>query len=489
MHVPKQILERRGAKVRRRRNLTLADILTFDASIRIPVSGTIPFAAEVKRIIETPLFQRLRGVRQLGPTHFVYPGALHTRFEHSLGTYALSLRYVEAMLRQKEFCRFAEHPVDMARVLIASALLHDIGHYPFSHLIEEIGPLPHLIPNKHEDRAQTLILDSEIGAILKRHWEIDPMIVCKTIRGVELKGGFAVMASALSGVLDLDKMDYLVRDSIHCGVTFGNALDSNRFLTGLRIDVDNECICLSTKAESYIPTLITIRNLMYNEVYWHKTVRASGAMIKTLIFRLNESNELDKRELEQLFTSQDDRVAFRLDQLAAESRQAHLRSLSSPFVFNGRGLFKMIYVFGTSVANGKPRAKRFFESILTRSQVSLAECLHKAEALETAIRRLLPKIKAGDILVEDTPVKSGHEAFDLQNIRLMNERSGRFVKASYDIGAADDLLDNTRRVFVFCDPRRSAYCNALTHGQWENIFHDALQEESKQAHPMKSKAN
>jgi len=465
--------QKRKSKYSAKRKLRLQDILNFNGSIRIPVSESVPLAEEVRMIIDTQGFQRLRGVRQLGPTHFIYPGAIHTRFEHSLGTYALSLRYVEALLAQEDFYNFSQNAADMSKLLIASALLHDIGHYPFSHLIEEIGPLPGVSLKRHEERAESLILNSEIRSVIEEHWKINPHDVCRAIKGSGLQDGFAVIDSALSGVLDLDKMDYLIRDSVHCGVNFGFALDIGRFLAGLRIDIKNSCICLNTKAESYIPTLITVRNLMYNEVYWHKTVRASGAMIKTLIYRLSELNVFKENELTQLLSSQDDRFAFRLSELAKTANKGRLSPLAAPFIFKGRGLFKMIYVFGMSVANGKPNAKRFFSDNLLRDQIPPSEYLMQAKSLETAIRAFRPKLEAGDILLESTPVKLGHETFDLENMRLLDERIGKFVKPSYDLGAADDLLDNSRRVFVFCHPDRADICRNLKKKEWEIIFHRA----------------
>lgn len=456
-------------------NLVLKDILNFDRTIRIPVSGSVPLAEEARLIIETPTFQRLRGVRQLGPTHFVYPGAIHTRFEHSLGTYALSLKYAEALLARKEIYDFPENAADMVKLLVASALLHDIGHYPFSHLFEEIGPLPGMILRKHEERAAQLIMDTEIQSILVNNWKISPLDVCNAIKGLGLKGGYAVMSSALSSVLDLDKLDYLIRDSVHCGVSFGLALDTGRFLTGLHIDKENACICLSTKSESHIPALMTVRNLMYNEVYWHKTVRACGAMLKTLIYYLSEFGILNKNELLQLFRSQDDSVAFRLYKLATKRKINHLCALAAPFIFKNRELFKMVYFLGMSFddANARPNAKSFFKSILDDHTASVAMCVQKAKSLEKAIRHFCQTIRPGDIIIEYTPVKPGHESFPLTNMRLLNERTGKYVTPSYAIEATDNQLANSRRIFVFCHPQRSNICSGINNQEWEKIFYEA----------------
>jgi len=452
------------------RRILLQGLLNFGGTIRIPVSESVPLASEVKLIIETATFQRLRGVRQLGPTHFVYPGAIHTRFEHSLGTYALSLKYVEALLARDEFYQFPQDPADMGRLLIASALLHDVGHYPFSHLIEEIGALPEITLLKHEERARELIFGSEIAAIIRNRWMLNPDDVCKVINGRGLSGGFAAVASALSGILDLDKMDYLVRDSVHCGVNFGLALDRCRFLAALHIDTANTCICLNTKGESYIPSLITVRNLMYNEVYWHKTVRAAGAMIKTLIYHLCELKLLSKLELDQLLLSEDDRVAFRLKELASKSGRDDLSALAAPFVFEGRKLFKQIYVFGMTVAQEKPQAAKFFGRMLGEKHTHVSQCLAYAKKIASALQEQGLRLRSGDVLIEDTPVKPGHETFEIQKMRLFDERLNDYVEPSYDLAAADQLLDNTRRVFIFCHPDRSDVFRAMTNKVWEAVF-------------------
>ncbi len=465
---------KRTSKHAIKKDLSLERILTFSGTLRIPVSGSVPVANEVLQIIETQEFQRLRGVRQLGPTYFVYPGAVHTRFEHSLGTYALSLKYAKVLLERDEFYEFAQSPADMVKLLIASALLHDIGHYPFSHLIEEIGQLPGINLKKHEDRADHLIMHTKIREILEKSWGINPRDVCKAIKGQGLPGGFAVMATALSGVLDLDKMDYLIRDSVHCGVNFGLALDIDRFLAGLHIDKANASICLSTKSESHIPTLITVRNLMYNEVYWHKTVRACGAMMKTLIFLLCKMKFLTPMQLKRLMLSQDDQVSHNIYQIIRTIKNPRLHSLLEPFLFRNRALFKMVYRFGVSVSHAKPNASTFFQSILNESHASIDTCLQKANNLEKAIRHVLPTIKQGDILLEYTPVKPGHETFAINSMKLLDERTKDFVVPSYDNEGADNLLDKSRRVFVFCHPNRSDLFKDLTISDWEHIFCEAV---------------
>src|SRR5437870_5575485 len=110
--------------------LTPTQFGQFDAKIRLPVSGSVLVTKEVRGIIDTPEFQRLRGIRQLGPAFFVFPGANHTRFEHSLGTYSLALRYLERLLGFATFQSACEPLDETVKLTVLAALLHDIGHYP-----------------------------------------------------------------------------------------------------------------------------------------------------------------------------------------------------------------------------------------------------------------------------------------------------------------------------------------------------------------------
>jgi serine/threonine protein kinase len=104
----------------------------FFSKVRIPVSGSVPLCREILEIIDTTDFQRLRGVRQLGPCHFVYPGANHTRFEHSIGAYYLALRYLEVLLKNPHFYEAVDEVEEAIKLVVLASLLHDIGHYPNS---------------------------------------------------------------------------------------------------------------------------------------------------------------------------------------------------------------------------------------------------------------------------------------------------------------------------------------------------------------------
>src|SRR3954468_20200296 len=188
--------------------------------IRDPLHNNIRLDPLARELIETPAFQRLRYVRQLGLAFLVYPGARHTRFEHALGTYHLAKRSL-ALLDESD--GLSGIPDDESGIVAAAALLHDLGHYPFSHALEEIGAL------HHEEVARSIIGGGEIGEILTRTLGNDaPSRIIALVRGQSR----SPLQRLISGSLDLDKLDYLRRDALMCGVPYGD-IDVDRLLNSL----------------------------------------------------------------------------------------------------------------------------------------------------------------------------------------------------------------------------------------------------------------
>jgi HD superfamily phosphohydrolase len=176
--------------------------------LRDPLWSSIRVDELTLRLIDTDTFQRLRYVRQLGLAYLVYPGATHTRFEHALGTYNLARRTLVLLGETGGAGADSEEHA----IVRAAALLHDVGHYPFSHALEEIGQL------HHEDVARPLITQGEVSAILSESLSRDaPRRVFELIRGTSS----SALQGLISGSLDLDKIEYLKRDAFMCGVPYG----------------------------------------------------------------------------------------------------------------------------------------------------------------------------------------------------------------------------------------------------------------------------
>ena len=247
--------------------------LTPETIVRDSLYDLIPLSAEAAAILSTPAFQRLEGIQQLGFVSRIWPGARHTRFEHSLGVMHLM---TEALVHLSN--RGAQIDDETARTGIAAALLHDIGHYPFSHAIEELGPPV----AKHEDVGRTLIQHGEIAAILHGRWQVDPGRVAWLVEpeGPPLASGDELVRGLLSGPLDVDKLDYLPRDARACHVPYGG-VDTARLLNSLRmIEVEGQRrIGIDEKGISPLHSLINARQEMFDNVYWHHTNRACMAML------------------------------------------------------------------------------------------------------------------------------------------------------------------------------------------------------------------
>ncbi|MFW6074843.1 MAG: HD domain-containing protein [Chloroflexota bacterium] len=247
--------------------------LTPETTIRDSLYDLVPLSAEAAAILSAPPFLRLDGVQQLGFVSRVWPGARHTRFEHSLGVMHLAREALVRLIHDGA-------PVSDrgARTAIAAALLHDIGHYPFSHAIEELGPPI----SPHEAVARHLILDDPLDAILRAQWEVDPIDVANLIdppgppRSIEER----LLRSLLSGALDVDKLDYLPRDARACAVPYGG-VDSTRLLDALTVieRTDGPAIAIRHKGISPLHSLINARQEMFDNVYWHHTNRACMAML------------------------------------------------------------------------------------------------------------------------------------------------------------------------------------------------------------------
>ncbi|HTJ23704.1 MAG TPA: HD domain-containing protein [Gemmatimonadaceae bacterium] len=256
--------------------------------VRDPLWNNIRLDPLAFELIDTPAFQRLRYVRQLGLAFLVYPGATHSRFEHALGTYHLARRTLVLFEEQEDFALVSRDECQLAR---AAALLHDIGHYPFSHALEEIGAM------KHEDVARPLICDGEVGEVLRRVLGRDaPERIVALIRGES----DSPLQGLISGSIDLDKLDYLRRDAFMCGVSYGE-IDVDRLINTLTIVRDPQSgaprIGMIEKGLSALESLLFARYQMYRNVYWHHAVRSATAMYKRLVADALDAGALDARTL------------------------------------------------------------------------------------------------------------------------------------------------------------------------------------------------
>jgi HD superfamily phosphohydrolase len=241
--------------------------------VRDPLWNNIRIDVHALGVVDSAPFQRLRYVRQLGHAYLVYPGATHSRFEHALGTFHLARRAVGLLRERGELEAIPETDVTLAAL---AALLHDIGHYPFSHALEEAG-LP-----SHESLARHHLQHPELHAALNRYGIPDAQD-----RLVELIGGTGTnpLRGLVSGSVDLDKIEYLTRDARMCGVPYGT-VDVDRLLHSITTvqDADGSIrIGVHEKGLSALESLLFAKYQMYRNVYWHHAVRSATAMFKRVV--------------------------------------------------------------------------------------------------------------------------------------------------------------------------------------------------------------
>jgi HD superfamily phosphohydrolase len=286
--------------------------------IRDPIHGFIPFKANDEtdaaawKLLQTADFQRLRRIKQLGVSEFVFPSATHSRFAHSIGVFHNARQLVRIIQREivpDDFDR------DRAKVAVLAALLHDIGHGPFSHAFEEARKTVHAeqvgqgssLPNlrKHEYYSATLITDAngEIASILAEA-NVDPMQVADLI---EADNPVDMYHAVVSSSFDADRLDYLMRDRYMTGTGAG-AIDLEWLLDNVRVsDIDvappesdaeeqvlQRSFCLSYKAREAAEDFLLARYRLYSNVYTHKTTRGIEQVLSALFRTL--ARELSARE-------------------------------------------------------------------------------------------------------------------------------------------------------------------------------------------------
>ena len=247
--------------------------------VRLPPGDTAPLTPRVRALLDTADMRRLARVSQLGLVGLVYPGAVHSRLEHSLGVYRLAIEFLR---RLKDDSRFttAVGPDD-ASAFIAAALVHDIGHWPFCHPIEDMGLAE--IP-RHESLVEGILTSGPVADVLDSSWGIPPQRIASLITGTAADPAGRILHSLLSGPIDVDKMDYLARDSLHAGVPYGRNFDQPRLLASLCLDERGEALAITDKGRTAAELMVFARYVMFSEVYWHHAVRSATAMLQRAVW-------------------------------------------------------------------------------------------------------------------------------------------------------------------------------------------------------------
>jgi HD superfamily phosphohydrolase len=362
------------------------------STLRIPPGVSLPLTARLQAAIDTAEMRRLARVGQLGLVALVYPGAVHSRFEHSLGVFRLALAFIDRLRADAVFTDRVDS--EDASAFLAASLLHDVGHWPFCHPIEDmrLAEFP-----RHESFLRDIILGGELAEVLRREWGVQPERVASLVEGTAEDPAGQLLASLLSGPVDVDKMDYLSRDSLHAGVPYGRHFDEERLLASLCVASDGHSLAITSKGVTAAELMVFARYVMFSEVYWHHAVRAATAMLQRAVWLLR--NRVDPRQL----------VRFDDSAFVAWIREASAGTPAAPLtegLFGSRRtLFKRVASFD---AREHPRLHAAVAGRSYADLVAIAERL--AERLTASLHRPI----SADTLLLDAPPAEKEVEFRLE---------------------------------------------------------------------------
>ena len=307
-------------------------------------------------IIDTPIFQRLRRIRQLSGAHLTYPAAQHTRFEHSLGVMHIASQAGKA-LNEKGILKSDD--IDLLRL---AGLLHDIGHGPFSHLFEEV------IQQKkfsHEDFGKEIILKSEIGDILSKNG-YDKKFVTKIAFG---DSKLQYMNEIISGALSADMMDYLLRDGYFTGAEHAQ-IDHKRITQSL--DVHKKKLALERSALYSFESMMHSRYQMFKAVYFHKTVRSAEVMLLEALRLSDDEFGFTSFNIKEFVKLTDEYV---LSTLISSKSSKLKRARQFAEDYQNRKLLKCVFerILTSRTNLGKSRTDELRTSISKKSKIDESE--------------------------------------------------------------------------------------------------------------------
>ncbi len=427
---------------------------TGEVVVRDPLWGTITLDPTARAIVDSAAFQRLRYIRQLGLAHLVYPGAHHSRFDHALGVYHLMRRAIDGMTARGEL--EGVDPVERRLVPLAG-LLHDVGHYPFSHALEELDEP--LIPGHHESLTGRFLRDPDVRAALESVAPDGVERVESLIRGRSP----SPLQGLVSGSLDLDKVEYLKRDARFCGVPYGE-VDVDRLLHALMVltppDGGPPEIGVHEKGVAALESLLFAKYQMFRNVYWHHAVRAGTVLYKRIVFDALEAGLI---EADELVGKTDEALLFLLADRAGEPDRAGTSDAAGTIGSTGTGGSARTRVAGLVDALQRRRLpKRALEVVAADLDAEPAGWATSDTPLKRRLEDRLAAeldLPAGAVFV-DYPEKPAMFRLDL----LVRRRGGEVLRLGLEGRAglmglpavADELYRTARalRIFTFGGRRR-----------------------------------
>lgn len=426
--------------------------LKYVAEIRDPIHGYIKITREERDLIDSLFVQRLRRIHQLAGAYLVYPGGIHSRFEHVIGT-----MHVAGLVAQSVADKAGLRDDEVQELRIA-ALLHDVGHGPFSHLFEEV--LAEKTQLTHEDLSQRVVSESNIAEILRRNGH-EPSRISKLCVGKA--SGRPFMNEVIAGGLSADMMDYLLRDAYFTGVEYGK-VDIQRVVDSLAISPDGH-LMLERAALYAFEALLIARYEMFKAVYFHRTVRAAELMLAhSMTLADHELHFTDLSKISRILRLTDEVV---LQQLAeVNPRTSDLRKAQKLATnYMQRRLVKCVF---EKVVQRKDRTiQRIFSNKSFRNQLA-SDIAHAAEVKPSDIYIDVPNTpsvpytyerqtfnsitlysdhasgsrrRTETVLISELPLVGSITGFmDILRIYTFSEHRKRVIAAVESILGKDDLM-------------------------------------------------
>ena len=404
--------------------------------VRIPPELDVPLTDRVRQIIDTSEFRRLARISQLGLVSLIYPAAIHTRFEHSLGVYRLALVYLKRLASDERFAA-AIRPAD-AELFIAAALLHDLGHWPFCHPIEDIRLAK--TPN-HELFANSFLLEGEIADALRSDWNINPRDVVALLSEKPRGGKARILGSMLSGPIDIDKLDYLQRDSLHAGVPYGRNFDQGRLIGSLCLNEAGDGLAITDKGKTAAEMMVFARYVMFSEVYWHHGVRSATAMLQRAFYLLHGQLDLDA-----LFRLSEARMVEEMERAAGAGPA---RDLLDGLFGPTRRLYKRLAQYSIF------EQRELYDRLTRQPYPWLAAC---AEQFALLASSALGRVVAPHEILFDAPPIEREVEFDVDVYFIKEDRYRPLGEVSPVVRtlAKEQFDDYVKRVRIFAHPRIAA---------------------------------
>jgi HD superfamily phosphohydrolase len=252
---------------------------------RCPVHGFIELNDWEREVVSQPVFQRLRRIRQLGWTEYVYPGATHTRFEHSLGVMFVASKLYDSVCERRKQVLFSELAFNDAglqrdrQLVRLAALLHDVGHGPFSHASEVLMPIQQNGKSYEHQHYSAALIRTQLRDVIENHpacrnYGFKADDVAALIEGSATAKQSIFWRELITGQIDADRMDYLLRDSLHSGVSYGR-FDLPRLIAtvdvAVQADAESPRLAIAEGGWHAAEALVVARYLMFTQVYFHKT--------------------------------------------------------------------------------------------------------------------------------------------------------------------------------------------------------------------------